>query len=115
MDNLEEKLTGLLRDPEAMQKIMTMAQSIGKQDTEKPSPSPQNNLPQIDPNLLTSLSGFLGNNNVNQEEQALLKALTPYLSHHRVSKLERAMRAARMAKFASAFLNAGGMQMLTGR
>ena len=115
MSEMEDKLGAILNNPQLMQQIMTMAQSIGKQDTEKPSPSPQNNLPQIDPNLLTSLSGFLGNNNVNQEEQALLKALTPYLSHHRVSKLERAMRAARMAKFASAFLNAGGMQMLTGR
>jgi hypothetical protein len=32
-----------------------------------------------------------------------------------VQKLEKAMRAAKMARMASAFLNAGGVSILTGR
>ena len=51
----------------------------------------------------------------DQNQQALLHALSPFLSHSRIHKLERAMQASRMAGAASAFLNAGGLQMLRGR
>ena len=49
------------------------------------------------------------------DQQTLLAALSPYLSQNRVKKLENAMRAAKMARLASAFLGNGGLQMLSGR
>ncbi len=120
MSELEEKLGSVLNNPQLMQQIMSMAQSLGAVQSQKPeenkqpepSPAP---LPSLDPKLLQGLAGMARNNGVDQNQEALLHALSPYLSRDRVSKLERAMRAARMAGAASAFVNAGGLQLLTGR
>ena len=57
----------------------------------------------------------MGQTGIDSNQKSLLHALSPYLSTNRVQKLERAMQAARLAGAASAFLNAGGLQMLTGR
>lgn len=52
---------------------------------------------------------------MDDHQKALLSALGPYLHKDRLARLERAMHAAAMAGAASAFLNAGGLQKLTGR
>ncbi len=116
MDGMEEKLGAILNNPQMMQQIMSMAQAMGQSTPEKPpeQPSPPA-LPQIDPAMLRRLSGLTQQGSIDNNQQALLKALGPYLSRDRVGKLERAMRAAKMAKLASTFLNAGGLQLLTGR
>jgi len=115
MNELEEKLGAVLNDPQMMQKIMSMAQALGgnKETVEEAKTTPPP--PSIDPKLLQELAGFAQHNSVDRNQQALLQALSPYLSQNRVGKLERAMRAARVAGVASAFLNAGGLQLLTGR
>jgi hypothetical protein len=116
MDELEEKLGAILNDPQTMEKIMSIAQSLGE-----PSPEPgksvpvQNTKQEPDLSILQSISGLTKTGSVTKEQQALLTALSPYLNRDRINRLERAMRAAHMAKFASAFLNAGGGQLLTGR
>ena len=46
--------------------------------------------------------------NNNTHQQALLSALNPYLTRDRISRLERAMRAAKLAGMATAFLGGGG-------
>ncbi len=120
MSELEEKLGSVLNNPQLMQQILSMAQTLGgsesprqsEQKTQASTPSP---LPNMDPQLLQNLAGIAKHNGVDQNQQALLQALSPYLSKNRVNKLERAMRAARMAGAASAFVNAGGLQLLTGR
>ena len=38
-----------------------------------------------------------------------------YLTRERIRKLENAMRAAKLARMASVFMNSGGLQLLTGR
>lgn len=116
MDELEEKLGSILSDPQTMEKIMSIAQSLGQPSSESGEPAPaQNEGPEQDLSMLQSISGLVKTGNVTREQQALLTALTPYLNRDRISRLERAMRAAHMAKFASAFLSAGGGQLLTGR
>ena len=113
MENMEEKLGSILSNPEMMQQIMAMAHSLGhSQAPPQPEHPPMLNL---DPAMLQKLSLFAQQSSVNGDEQALLNALHPYLSHNRIGKLERAMRAAKMARLASSFLNAGGLQLLTGR
>ena len=116
MSELEEKLNALMSNPQLMQQIASMAQSmgIGHQEESKPeaAPSPQN-LP--DPRLLQLLSNAAGQTGVDSNQKALLHALAPYLHSNRVQKLERAMRAAKIAGTASQFLNSGGLQLLTGR
>lgn len=119
MSELEEKLGSILSNPQLMQQIMGLAQSLGtsqsKQEESKPPEPSAPQMPNLDPKLLQSLAGISRQGGMDANQQALLKALSPYLSRERVMKLERAMRAARMAGAASAFLNAGGLQLLGGR
>lgn len=113
MDEMEEKLNAVLSDPQMMQKIMNMAQSLGAQSAPRPessAPKPEG-LPDIDLGMLQKLSGFAQQGNIDKDQQTLLRALRPYLSRERIGKLEKAMRAARMAKLASGFLGSGGLQL----
>lgn len=118
MSELEEKLGNILSNPQLMQQIMGMAQALGasppREEPRQPQEQPPQ-MPKLDPKLLQHLAGIARQGVTDANQQALLKALSPYLSRDRVAKLERAMGAARMAGAASAFLNAGGLQMLSGR
>ena len=113
-NNLEEKLGAILSNPDMMQKIQAMAQSLGHSG-ENPTAPPAQSAPAIDTALLQKLGGLAGQAGVDQNQQALLHALCPYISQGKVTKLEKAMRAAKMARLASCFLSAGGLQMLSGR
>ena len=107
MDGMEEKLGSILNNPEMMQKIMSMAQSLnsGAGQQESPKEQPQSSgLPDIDLGMLQKFSGLARQGSIDREQQALLKALGPYLSRERLRKLENAMRAAKMAKVAAAAL-----------
>lgn len=122
MDEMEEKLGAILNNPQLMQQVMSMAQTLnqsgGKQDPPEPASPPEpepSALPNIDLSLIRNLSGLAGQSGIDREQKALLHALGPYLSRQRVDKLERAMRAAKMAKLASAFIGQGGLSFLTGR
>lgn len=116
MAEMEEKLQSVLNNPQLMQQIMSMAQSLGQSQNVKQEQEPQNpGIPDFDPALPQTLSGLAGQGTIDRDQQALLKALHPYLPRNRVQKLEKAMRAAKMARMASAFLNAGGVSILTGR
>ena len=122
MSEMEEKLGQILSNPQMMQQIMSLAQAMNNSQPQKQEPPPPPQPPQatpaipdIDPNLLRSLANMTRQGGIDQNQQALLKALSPYLSQSRVNKLERAMRAAKMAGLASAFLNSGGSQLLFGR
>lgn len=97
MSSLEESLSQVLGDPQMMQKIMSLAQSLGQQPQEQPPPQE----PLLD---LKNLAGLANLAAVDKDQQALLRALGPYISRERRSKLERAMRAAKMATAASSML-----------
>ena len=114
MEGMEEKLGAILNDPNMMQQIMSMAQSLGNsapsgQQDEKKDGQP------VDAAVLQKLSGIAGSSGVDHHQKLLLQALTPYLNRDRITKLENAMRAAKMAKLASSFLGNGGLQNLIGR
>jgi len=113
-NNLEEKLGAILSDPDMMQKIQAMAQSLS-QSAPKASQQPEQKTPEIDLSMLQRLSSLSGQTGIDSNQQTLLAALSPYVSQTKVAKLEKAMRAAKMAKLASAFLGNGGLQMLSGR
>ena len=114
MSELEERLNSLLSNPQLMQQIASMAQTMGGKPSEEPVQQ-KPSVPAIDPNLLQTLSQTVGQAGIDSNQKSLLHALSPYLSPYRVQKLERAMQAAKLADAASSFLNAGGLQMLTGR
>jgi len=122
MDGMEEKLGSILANPQLMQQIMSMAQSLGGTPPDPPRepvsqpPKPSGpSLQGLDPALLKGLGSIAGQGRVDGNQQALLRALGPYLSRGRVMKLEKAMRAARMAQMASALVNSGALSSLLGR
>lgn len=112
MDDLENKLGQILSNPQMMQQIMGLAQSLGQASGNTGSNDPPS-VPDI--SAMQAISGVLSQSNVDAQQQNLLRALTPYLNQERIQKLERAMRAAKLAKMASAFLENGSIQLLTGR
>lgn len=108
MGELEQKLGALLSNPQLMQQVASMAQLLGQpQQAPKEPPKPALSLP--DPAMLQNISGLLQKSNIDPDQQALLHALSPYLSQNRIGKLERAMRAAKMAGFASVLLQSGNL------
>lgn len=107
MDQMEEKLGAILGNPDMMQKIMTMAQSLGasqEQPAQAPPPKQESSAPELDIASLQKIMRFAQQTGIDQNQQALLKALGPFLSHDRIAKLEKAMRAAKLANLATSAL-----------
>ena len=101
MADMEDTLNAILNNPQMMQNILTMAQSIGK-NTEQ---STETALPEeFDLGILQKIGSLSGHTGIDPQQKALLSALSPYLTRSRTAKLEKAMRAAKMAKLASTFL-----------
>ena len=115
MEELSEKLGAILNDPQAMQSILSMAQSLGA-SLPAGEEATQTSAPVMpDPGMLRAISGLAANSRIDDRQQSLLNALQPYLSSDRLGKLEKAMRAAKMARMASVFINSGGLKLLSGR
>ena len=112
MDEMEDKIGSILNNPQMMQQIMSMAQAIGSQQAKPEAPQRQEAFPEIDLAMVQKLSGLARQSSIDQREQALLRALGSYLSNDRIGRLEKAMRAAKMAKLASAALGPGGFARL---
>lgn len=109
MDDMESKLGAILGNPEMMQKIMTFAQNLNQNDVSSKQPPQEESpppFPSFDPAMLQKLTGMAQSGRIDSNQQLLLKALRPYISSRRIQKLEQAMRAARMAGMATAFLGA---------
>ena len=122
MDSMEDKLNSILGDPKMMQQIMALAQSLGQNQDAPPDSNvsrrqepPSNPLADFDPMMLKSISSMAGQSSIDANQRSLLKALGPYLHQDRIRKLEKAMRAAKMARIASTFMNQGGLSFLSGR
>lgn len=118
MEGMEDKLGAILNNPQMMQQIMSMAQTLtGSQ--EKPEPQNQEpampSMPDFDPAMLQKVMGLAGHMGIDPNQKALLGALAPYLSNGRVQKLEKAMRAAKLATLASSAFSSGALSFLTGR
>ena len=114
MDNMQQQLNSILGDPDMMQKIMSMAQSLGQSQQEQPSQS-ASVLPDMDLSMLQKLSALAGKSSIDSDQRTLLQALAPYLSAGRIAKLEKAMRAAKLAGVASLLLEGSGFPLPLGR
>ena len=113
MSELEEKLGSILSNQQLMQQIAAMAQTLGQS---APSPPATQTIAQAaptlpDPAMLRNFSEMMQAGRIDEDQQELLHALSPFLSQARVGKLERAMRAAKMAGFASILLKSGGLNL----
>lgn len=118
MSEMEDQIGSILGNPEVMQQIMAMAQSLGASPQPPaldPIPAEPESSPAIDPAMIGKLMGLAGKTGLDPNQKALLHALRPYLSHERVGKLEKAMRSAKLANLASSVLGSGALNFLTGR
>ena len=121
MDDMQSQMNEILNNPQMMQQIMALAQQMKPSQPQKQEANPppqaamEQAFPDIDMSMIQKLAGFAGQSNVDSNQKMLLKALAPYLSKDRLSKLERAMRAAKMASMASAFLGSSGLPFQAGR
>ena len=117
MDSMEDKLNAVLGNPQLMEQLMNMARALGQNssDTTSQESADPSSLPRIDPAIFQQLAGLSQQSTITNEQQNLLHALSPYLPKDRLQKLEKAMRAAKMARFASSFLSSGNLPLLTGR
>ena len=106
MDEMQNKLDSILGNPQMMEQIMSMAQSLGASPT-PPEPQEAPSALPIDGAMLTQIAGFARNAAVDKNQQKLLAALSPYLTDHRLQKLEKAMRAAKIAGIAATALSGG--------
>ncbi len=94
MDDLQAQLGAMLQDPQIMQKIQAMAQSLQGGESQGPTESPVQGL---DLNTVKRLTSLASKSTIDKREQNLLRALGAYLSKERIQKLEKAMKAAKLA------------------
>lgn len=117
MSELDDKLNSILSNPQLMQQIMSLAQSMNQspgQTEQTPEPK-QNDTPGINTSMLSKVSSIMQRGTIDKDQQSLLKALKPYLSSQKIQKLERAMYAAKMAGIASEFVQSRNGNSYSGR
>lgn len=107
MDNMEQMLNSVMSDPQAMEKIMALAQSLGGNNHAAPQAAPEppvSSIPEIDMQTIQRMASIMGKTGVDSQQRALLNALRPYIGPHRLGRLERAMQAAKMAALATGLM-----------
>ena len=113
---MEEKLNHILNNPQMMQQIMSMANSLTAQPLPQqeapPAPLP---LQDFDPAMLQKVIQIAGQLGADPHQKALLCALQPYLANQRLQKLEKAIRAAKLANLVSDAFRSGALSFLAGR
>ena len=120
MSEMEDKLGAVLSNPDMMEKIMAMAQSLTQSQPQQadPQPSrppakPQQLMPGVDLGGRRIIKKVAQQTNIDKNQQSLLRSLGPYLARERLMKLEKAMRAAKIAGIAATAL--GSSKLITGR
>ena len=117
MDDLNDKITRLLSDPNSMAKIQGMMAALGGGDTPSPSetphapppppvaaPQPSAPAPSLsldglpDLSMLSKLAPLMGAFSKEDDDTRLLQALRPYLHGEREQKLDDTMKMLRLTK-----------------
>ena len=91
MEDLSEKLAGLLSSPEGMAKIQSAMAALGGVLPREEAPPPPAES-GADMAMLGKILPLLGNLNQENEDTRLLSALRPYLHGQRAERLEESMR-----------------------
>lgn len=110
MAEWEEKLEGILSNPQAMEQIMSLAKSLeGGENSASPSasapaPAPSDlsgllgSVGQLDPKMLsTAAKLFSQMGRQDDRRTALLQALRPFVKPERYAKLDKAIQIAKLS------------------
>ena len=120
MEDMDSKLNALLNDPEAMGRIMALAQQLSGGTAPPPPPPEPDPQPQeeptgdFDPMMLLKflpLLQELRQDNSNETMQ-FLSSLRPYLKPERQPKVERAVKLAHLICVGKKFLTEGGLELV---
>ncbi len=123
MSGLEDKLAGILSDPEAVSKLKSLGQALGLDTSggfpaqQKPQPQQSFNLPFMgqsggnDETLSTimRLAPLLSDMGKDDETACLLNALKPFLSEQRRMRLEQAGKMLKVMRLLPLIKNSGLM------
>lgn len=95
MDDLSEKLAGILNDPESMERVRKMAESILGEEPEPQQASPLGDIgSMLGSDELKTIMSLIGkfNSSGNDPRAQLLSALKPHLSEPRREKVDTAIK-----------------------
>lgn len=120
MEDMDSRLNALLSDPEAMGRIMALAQQLsGESAASSPppcSPPPQQQQEDdgFDPMMLLKFLPLLQELRQDNSSQSMqfLTALRPYLKPERQPKVERAVKLAHLICVGKKFLTEGGLELV---
>ena len=121
MEDMDSKLNALLSDPEAMGRIMALAQQLsGESAASSPPPSPepppssQQEDDGFDPMLLLKFLPLLQELRQDNSSQSMqfLSAMRPFLKPERQPKVERAVKLAHLICVGKKFLTEGGLELV---
>lgn len=108
MEDINEKLSKLLSDPNSMAKIQSAMAALSNADapapsvdvppapSPAPSPSVLDGLPDL--SMLSKLAPIMGAFNKEDDDTRLLQALRPYLHGEREQKLDETMKLLKLTK-----------------
>ena len=121
MEDMDSRLNALLSDPEAMGRIMALAQQLsGESAASSPPPSPepppssQQDDDGFDPRLLLKFLPLLQELRQDNSSQSMqfLSAMRPFLKPERQPKVERAVKLAHLICVGKKFLTEGGLELV---
>ena len=118
MEGLEERIQAVLRDPQQMQEIFSIAKSMGlelpapENDPERPE-TDGGETPPVQPEAGSVLAQPVAElltqaGKLEKKQENLLNALKPFLKPGRREKIDRAMQAARLSHLAGYALRSRG-------
>lgn len=119
MQDMDSKLNALLNDPDAMNRIIALAQQLsGSTAPPPPHTSPPPPPPpcddEFDPMTLLKFLPLLQELRQDSSSQTMqfLSALRPYLKPERQPKVERAVKLAHLICIGKKFLTKGGLEIV---
>ena len=107
--SFEQAVGAMLQDPEQLQKIFALAQSLGVSPPAAQAPAPTEPVAVRQPPAPDEKQQALGEllqkaGKLDRRQENLLNALKPFLKPGRREKIDRAMQAARLSRLAGAAL-----------
>ena len=121
MEDMDSRLNALLSDPEAMGRIMALAQQLSGESaafspppSPEPPPSSQQDDERFDPMLLLKFLPLLQELRQDNSSQSMqfLSAMRPFLKPERQPKVERAVKLAHLVCVGKKFLTEGGLELV---
>ena len=98
MDDLNSKLTEILNDPESMNRVRQMAESILSDNNKKDEADEQSIFGNLDGAELSNIMSVVSKLNQKNDDPRtnLLIALKPHLSEHKREKVDTAIKILRL-------------------